>query len=346
MAKRILIACILLILCPILYVAAVSVIGSARLDPAEWASAVISDDHAYQWFRKSRATRLQGVAVVVHGLNLRPERMESVIGELNRAGIDVLNVSLRGHGRNFTRSRDLSMDDARLESFRNVSYRMWSGEVRGAYLRARQRASDRNVPLFFVGYSLGGVLGCNLLLTDPDVAYDGMILFSPALNITAKGYLLKPLMPFPSIVIDSLAPLSYRANEGTPMAAYRAVFEAVADFEKCGGPRLNIPTAVFVDEKDEFISPAEVAQSVARLGLDRWRIHWVQKGPDGRESLSHHVLIDETSVGRNTWRSIGTIMRQQVTLRKNGGKPVGERFSSGSTESRGPFMPAAAVAGR
>jgi esterase/lipase len=207
---------------------------------------------------------------------------------------------------------NLRMDEARLESFRNVNYRMWIDEVRGAYRKARQRASDKKVPFYFVGYSLGGVLGCNLLLTDSDIAYDGMILFSPALNITAKGYLLKPLMPFPNIVIDSLAPLSYRANDGTPMAAYRAVFEAVADFEKNGGPRLNIPTAIFVDEKDEFISLAELRETVACLGLDRWRVHWVQKGPDGRESLSHHVLIDETSVGIDTWRTISALIRQHV----------------------------------
>jgi alpha-beta hydrolase superfamily lysophospholipase len=312
MAKRFLIACILLILCPVLYVTAVSVTGPSRFDPAEWASAVGSDDEVYQWFRKNKTARLRGVAVVVHGLNLRPERMGAIIGELNQAGIDVLNVSLKGHGRNFAWNMNLRMDEARLESFRNVNYRMWIDEVRGAYRKARQRASDKKVPFYFVGYSLGGVLGCNLLLTDSDIAYDGMILFSPALNITAKGYLLKPLMPFPNIVIDSLAPLSYRANDGTPMAAYRAVFEAVADFEKNGGPRLNIPTAIFVDEKDEFISSAELRETVARLGLDRWRVHWVQKGPDGRESLSHHVLIDETSVGIDTWRTISALMRQHV----------------------------------
>jgi alpha-beta hydrolase superfamily lysophospholipase len=315
MGTRFLIACILLVLCPVLYVAAVSVSGPPRFNPPEWASDAAGKDRAYQWHRKSRASRLTGVAVVVHGLNLRPERMGSIIDELNRAGIDVLNVSLKGHGRNFTWNQNLSMDEARLEAFRHVGYDLWVEEVRGAYLRARQRASDRKVPLFFVGYSLGGVLGCNLLLTDPGVAYDRMILFSPALNITAKGYLLKPLMPFPNIVIDSLAPPSYRANEGTPMAAYRAVFEAVADFEKSAGPGLNIPTAVFVDEKDEFISPLDLAQTVARLGLDRWQFHWVQKGPDGRESLSHHVLIDEVSMGRDVWKQIAAIVRGHVSSR-------------------------------
>ena len=315
MAKRILISCILLLLCPVLYVTAVSFTGPSRYSPAEWRSAAGEDERIYQWFRKGRMSRLKGVAVVVHGLNLRPERMGSVIDELNRAGFDVLNVSLKGHGRNFAWNQDLPMDEARLESFRNVSYDMWLDEVRRACVRAKQRASDRNVPFFFIGYSLGGVLGCNLLLADPIVAFDGMILFSPALNITAKGYLLKPLMPFPNIVIDSLAPVSYRANDGTPMAAYRAVFEAVAYFERNGGRRLNIPTAVFVDEKDEFISAAKLQQAVDRLALDRWRIHRVEKGHDGKEELSHHLLIDEVSTGRDTWKQIAAVIRKHLNGR-------------------------------
>jgi len=37
----------------------------------------------------------KGVALVVHGLNLKPERMESIIADLNDERIDVLNLSLR-----------------------------------------------------------------------------------------------------------------------------------------------------------------------------------------------------------------------------------------------------------
>jgi alpha-beta hydrolase superfamily lysophospholipase len=315
MARRFIIIIGILILSPVLYFTGLSFTGSPRPDTSQWVSASDSEDQAYQWFRKNRAARLRGVAVVVHGLNLKPERMQSVIADLNSAGIDVLNVSLRGHGRNFAWNGSIPLDEARLETFRNVSYRLWLDEVRGAYLKARQLAAERKVPLFFVGYSLGGLLGCNLLLTDPHVAYDRLILFAPALSMTVESYLLKPLMPFPNLVIDSLAPVSYRSNDGTPMAAYRAVFDAVADFEKNSGSRLNMPTVVFVDEKDEFISTAGLQDAVARRNLDRWRIHKVQKGPDGSEKLSHHMLIDEAGVGKETWRQMTAVMKQYVTMR-------------------------------
>jgi len=315
MARRLIIIAVILILSLVLYFTGLSFTGLSRPEPAQWASASSSEDQAYQWFRKNTAARLRGVAVVVHGLNLKPERMQTVIADLNSAGIDVLNVSLRGHGRNFTWNGSISLDEARLESFRNVSYRLWLDEVRGAYLKARQRAAEKKVPLFFVGYSLGGLLGCNLLLTDSTVSYDRLILFAPALSMTAESYLLKPLMPFPNLVIDSLAPVSYRSNDGTPMAAYKAVFEAVEYFHNNADPRLNIPTAVFLDEKDEFISSSRLQETVARRDLHRWRIHRVQKGPDGSERLSHHMLIDEAGVGRDTWRQMTAVMKQYVTMK-------------------------------
>ena len=315
MARRLIIIVVLLILSPVLYFTGLSFTGAPDATLPAWMSQSSLDDQAYQWFRKDRKAALRGVAVVVHGLNLKPERMQSVISELNRAGVEVLNVSLKGHGRNFAWDATIPLDAARLETFRNVTYRLWFDEVRGAYQKARQRASEKKVPLFFVGYSLGGLLGCNLLLADPGASYDRMLLFSPALDVTAKAHLLKPFLSFPDIVINSVAPAAYRANDGTPMAAYRAVFDAVEFFRTNSDLRLNIPTAVFVDEKDEFISTAGLRDTVDRLNLDHWRIHWVQKSPDGVESLSHHLLIDETSTGKDTWRQMTAVMKQYVTMK-------------------------------
>jgi len=118
--------------------------------------------------------------------------MESIIAELNDAGIDVLNLSLRVHGNNYLRNPYLSDDQARLESFQTVTYRLWLEEIYTAYLKVRQRAYKKRVPVFFVGFSLGGLMGCNLLLLQHDVSYDRMVLFAPALSINAEDYLLKP----------------------------------------------------------------------------------------------------------------------------------------------------------
>ena len=55
-----------------------------------------SEKHSTRWYRKDPFKRFRGVALVVHGLNLRPERMEFLITRLNRAGIEVLKCVAAG----------------------------------------------------------------------------------------------------------------------------------------------------------------------------------------------------------------------------------------------------------
>ncbi len=274
---------------------------------------IVKQDDFSQWFKISRTEKIRGVALVVHGLNLKPERMQSIISELNDAGIDVLNLSLRGHGNNYLNNTNISSDEARLESFQTVTYSLWSEEIYKAYLKVRERASKKNVPVFFIGYSIGGLIGCNLPLLHQDVYYDRMILFAPALNITVESYLLKALMPFPDIVIDSLSPIYYRANKGTPMAAYKALFEAVELFEKNVNDKLNKPTLIFIDEKDEFVSCSKLNEMITQRSLNNWQINIVRKDNDIGEKKSHHLIIDKDSVGKQMWKQINDAMKTHLS---------------------------------
>lgn len=275
--------------------------------------AVDSEKHSTRWYRKSSFTRLRGVALVVHGLNLKPERMESLIALLNRAGIEVLNVSLHGHGDNYLHGGGRDRKEARLDSFRTVTYRRWSAEMYEAYQKARQRAQQKKVPVFLIAYSLGGLLGCELQVSRPDVYFDRMVLFAPALKITLKPYLLKALMPFPDLVIDSLSPESYRANAGTPMAGYKALFEALDSFEKNISGRLNVPTLVFIDSNDEFVSYDKLQEMVMDGHLDRWRMVAVEKGPAEAALYAHHLLIDEAVVGKAMWSKMQAAFLDHLT---------------------------------
>lgn len=261
-----------------------------------------SEKKSTRWHRT--AAKLRGVALVVHGLNLKPERMESLIAPLNGAGIDVLNLSLYGHGDNYLNREGMDPDEARLDSFRSVTFRLWSAEMYDAYRKVSRRARQKKVPLFLVGYSLGGLLGCDLQLSRPDVRFDRMVLFAPALKITLKPYLLKALMPFPDLVLDSLSPEIYRANAGTPMAGYRALFDALARFERNLDLRLNVPTLVFLDREDEFISRDDLSAMIAGNRLDRWTLAPVEKDLPEAGLYAHHLLIDEAVVGKVMWSTM------------------------------------------
>jgi esterase/lipase len=285
---------------------------ASRMPPAELKESAGCVIQAERWYLKKRFKTLKGVALVIHGLNLKPEKMEALIADMNQAGIDVLNLSLHGHGSNYACLSLTNPDAQRLDSFRTVSYALWSKETYQAYQTVRKRADRKKVPVFLVGYSLGGLLGCDLLTSYPNVSFDRMVLFAPALNVMIESYLLKALSPFPNLVIDSLSPKSYRSNDGTPMAAYKAIFAAIDHFEGYISDKLNIPTVIFIDERDEIISYRKLQDMIDQKKLDRWSIHKVQKDGDVDKSMAYHLVIDEPSTGRNMWGQVRIIMRKHL----------------------------------
>jgi hypothetical protein len=96
------------------------------------------EDDATRWYLADSQKKTSGVALVIHGLNLRPDRMEPIISQLGQAGIDALNVSLRGHGENFDHRQGIDSAKARLETFKAVSYPLWTNEAYCAYLQAEK----------------------------------------------------------------------------------------------------------------------------------------------------------------------------------------------------------------
>jgi alpha-beta hydrolase superfamily lysophospholipase len=272
------------------------------------------EDQSVRWFNKNRLRKLRGVALVVHGLNLKPEKMGAIIATLNQEGIDVLNLSLHGHGSNYSSPGRKDPDEQRLASFKQVTYEQWFDEVLRAYGTVRQRGEQKNVPVFFVGYSLGGLLGCDLLASRPDVRFDRMVLFAPALNVTNKSFFLKVLAPFPDLVIMSLSPKNYRSNDGTPMAAYQALFQAIEHFESHLPARLNVPTVVFIDEQDESISYPRMQEMIDHQKLDQWIIHKVQKDNGFDAGIPNHLIIDRESTGSHMWEHMQKIMCKHLQV--------------------------------
>ena len=258
-----------------------------------------------RWHPKSSHTELAGVALVIHGLNGRPDKMETIIKALNATGIDCLNVSLRGHGTNFTPIDKMDADAARMAAFKSVTYPLWKTEAYSAYRFARQKSDLHQKPLFFIGFSMGGLLGVDLLASNSNVKFDKMILFAPAIAMHQRNYLIRFFSPFPELVIPSAGDISYLANEGTPMAAYNALFDMHAHFENHQNPkRINIPTVVFIDAEDELVSDNRLNEIVREQKLDRWKIHPVKKDDTATRVKMHHLIIDAASVGGRMWQEI------------------------------------------
>jgi esterase/lipase len=285
--------------------------SSLKVRPVNQIKVNETEDHSICWFNADRQEKKTGVALVIHGLNLRPDKMGSIISCLNTSGIDALNLSLRGHGKNYADETHLSSSKARMNAFKTVSYQLWVAEASRAYDHAKRRSNEQNVPLFFIGFSLGAVLGGNLLTTYPDVQFDRMVLFAPAFNCTICNA-LKILAPFPGLIIPSLSSNSYRANIGIPMAGYIALFETIKHFDQNINHKLNIPTIIFIDKQDEFISYRKLKRLIETEKLYHWKFQFLGKGKVGTWENPHHLVIDEQSIGKDGWDKVADIMNQHL----------------------------------
>ncbi len=259
-------------------------------------------DQTVVWREPERARTASAVALVIHGLNVNPLCMDPLAQELNSWGVATLRCTLSGH------ANSLPAGEARLASLRQVTYGLWRGEADAAYRMAAQQAERRNVPTMLVAFSLGALIGCTALLRSTDMGFARLVLFAPALRIRRRSGILQLLSPWPQLVIPSLSPAAYRANSGTPLAAYNALFAAQRDFEQLAGPRLNVPTLVFADPRDEMVSYPGLRQLIAQHDLTQWQLQPVHKAPDANTHY-HHLLIDRKSVGEAAWRQMMAQMR-------------------------------------
>lgn len=256
---------------------------------------------AWTWIR-SPQTPARGVAVLVHGLNLKPERMTEIGTLLSRNGIESLRVSLSGH-------RGDSAEFAR------VSRDTWLEDVRSAYREARKESDQRKLPLYFVGYSLGALLHLDLLNNDSgaEYRYDRMVLLAPAVSLRATSHLVK-LLGFlgPEFVVPSFGPGDYRANSGTPMAAYSALFESLERLEKSGIRQGNTPTLIMIDPDDELVSRDGIAALIQRHSLSAWQLKHVEKRSPTRERSHHHLIVTEETMGKDAWEHIGASIAEHL----------------------------------
>ena len=259
----------------------------------------------------------QGVAVVIHGLNLKPERMRPLADRLREWGIAVVLCALRGHGENYQPLAGCIPEVARLATFRQVSYSGWRAEVMAAYTAATALAQPSGMPVFLVAFSLGALLGCELLVTPPTVHVDRMVLLAPALALRPHSYLPTLLRRWPHLALRSFAPVAYRSNPATPIAAYSALQTALQSFQRHVDAKLNVPTLVLIDAQDELVSLRRLQQLMAQRQLSRWHLSLVQKAASA-EVRFRHLILDAQSLGATPWQMMVHQMKEHLFPLPNG----------------------------
>jgi esterase/lipase len=252
-------------------------------------------------FFQTAAGTVKGVAVVAHGLNIKPSRMGApgaegtLVALLLDSGYHVVRVTLAGHS-------------GSLERMKTVSASRWLSDAYVQYSKAYCEARKASVPVYLIGFSLGALVFEALMntKTETPVQFEKAVLFSPALalkNTARAAFALTPLLK-PTSFIPSKSPAPYRAQKGASLAAYQALFALEEQLYAARFAYSNIETLLFIDPDDELISMSTLQKRIAEYELSRWNTVAVTNSGARIAPRYHHLIIDADCAGEETWRQM------------------------------------------
>ncbi|MFN8573308.1 MAG: alpha/beta hydrolase [Gemmatimonadaceae bacterium] len=230
----------------------------------------------------------RAVVVVAHGLNVRPDAMRELYEPLRSSGATIVRIALRGHAGADDRDvwGTLTADDW---------YRDWQEAVRTA------RALAIDVPLTFLGFSLGCIVHLAALATrDRGVLpFTRQVLIAPPIEVHRVVRLVQAFRIFGGrFRLPSFTPKAIRAQQGTTVAAYEALFAVQRQLIGVSDTTcLRIPTLLVLDPRDELVSYGRVLRWAAHHRLTpTWDVLTLRAGKPAPAGL-HHDMIDERSLG-------------------------------------------------
>ncbi len=231
----------------------------------------------------------KAIILVIHGLNVRPDAMLPIIDWLNGQGCDACLVKLAGHHENSI-------------PLHEVNLAAWEVSIRKGYDYAKNIATKNTLPLVFLGYSLGALLGQVMISkADKPLVFDRQILLAPATALRRRANLVRFFFFLNNWTLPSFTPTAYRANNRLPVSIYKLIFEMNGELRRNRCYKLNIPTLIFIDPKDELISYSQLSRLCIRYALSRHELVQLDSKMIAGERLYHHLIISEKVAGKKNW---------------------------------------------
>jgi alpha-beta hydrolase superfamily lysophospholipase len=241
----------------------------------------------------------QPAIVLVHGLNVNPEKMADLHAALESAGASVIRVTLSGH-------------DGR--GWRGADRRAWLRQIEQAHAEATALAGG--APVHLVAHSLGALIALDWQSGLAAPAFSRMVLLAPALSMTRLARALRLLSWLPDWVsLPSLALRGYRANRETSVGAYRALADSLKSLERAGFRNADRPALVLVDPRDELVSAAGLDALALTVAAGAWRVERVSNAGSTLRGRKHHIIFTEEALGASEWRRLVDAMRSHLGLR-------------------------------
>lgn len=233
--------------------------------------------------------KLKAFCVVCHGLNSHPESMGSLVNLLKEEGVETKEVILKGH------EGDLSL-------MKSVSASLWLDELEAAYRESRKKADEQGVPLYYLGFSLGGLLNASLMQKNKEVFYEKILLFAPALSLRLSSELARVFKLLgDSFMIPNFSPKGYRYHDGASAGAYKALFDLLDGVRKEKFRDLNTKTLIFIDPLDELVSCGGLKRIKSKYHMSQWKIVSIKKDKSSAQYRFRHLILDEATLGSGAW---------------------------------------------
>lgn len=228
---------------------------------------------SYCWPAGDGTASPRATVALVHGLAEHAGRYDTLAARLNAAGIDVLAIDLRGHGRSPGKRAWVE----RFDHYLNDADALVAEAARGG------------APLFLMGHSMGGAIAALYAIERAPArgrAFAGLVLSSPALApgrdvprwmLALSRFISRVLPTFPAIRIDaallSRDPAIVAANRADPLVHHGAVpartgaeiLDAMARIER-GRGALRVPVLVYHGTEDKLTEPDGSRAFGARVG--------------------------------------------------------------------------------
>lgn len=242
------------------------------------------------WFYSGLNTDNLAVVLLAHGLNLRPDKMDELAGFFIANKCDVLRISLGANPDN------------------------WENIFEDDYESALRHAQKLDRELYFVGFSLGALMGVHYILKHGDHQIKKMALLAPATHThwytsipAILGYL------FPSIGLPSLNLENYRERNNTTLNEYKKMRDLQRRIKKeLEINTINIDTLLITGPHDELVDNEKLnkfAQS-----NPHWSTLEVTNSKSPLIKKYNHLMIDSQAIGPEQWEILLKHLKSHFAL--------------------------------
>jgi alpha-beta hydrolase superfamily lysophospholipase len=242
----------------------------------------VQNDESPRWYYSKTP---KAVVLTCHGVNALPSGLGPLAEFLQKSSFDVYRGALSDHTGDYPK-------------FKNCSFKQWAKDFNLLKTEALKRATELNLPLYFLGHSLGSALA--LESSKNGKGFDKLFLIAPA--IRPRWYtkvlnifrLFGPHFPLPSANIPQ-----YRAYPKTPVSAYLSLKELRRSLDKVSSSDLNRATTIYMHPKDELVDYKKVKKFIGQRNLNNWQL---LPPPQKKPTYFYHLIIDQESLGIDDWR--------------------------------------------